>query len=99
MFHNAELSRQLARDLMESERPDGLNDLEMAQYDMLLEEEAYPFEEQAIRMHARNHERVSEEGFNEWVGRSLDALSELFPGRYQREPRWMGWKQEGNDGV
>lgn len=99
MYHNAELSRQLARDLMDSERPQGLSDLELAQYDMLLEEEAYPFEEQAIRMHARNHERVGEEGFNEWVGRSLEALSELFPGRYQREPRWMGWQQEGNDGA
>lgn len=99
LFYNAELYRSLARDLIESDRPSGLSDLELAQYDMLLEEEAYPFEEQAIKMHSRNHQRIEKSGFDEWVGRSLDALAELYPGRYERESRWMTWQQEGNDDV
>ncbi|CAN0602626.1 unnamed protein product, partial [Ectocarpus sp. 12 AP-2014] len=44
LYRRAELYRTLAHDLMNSAVPDELNDLERAQYRMLLEEEAYPFE-------------------------------------------------------
>jgi len=97
LFRRAELYRMLAADLMASEVPDELNDLERAQYQMLLEEEAYPFEEKAIRLHARNHELLAEGEYTEWVGRSLEVLAELFPGRYDRDVRWMTWNEESSD--
>ncbi|MGF2685397.1 outer membrane protein assembly factor BamD [Marinobacter sp. DUT-3] len=89
MFRHAELYRTLAADLMTSDIPETLNELEQAQYQMLLEEEAYPFEEKAIDLHARNHERLADGEYSEWIAKSLEALATLFPGRYAREVRWM----------
>lgn len=97
LYRRAELYRIFARDLMSSSVPDELNALEQAQYQMLLEEEAYPFEEQAIELHARNHRLLAEDGYNEWVAKSLQALAELFPGRYDRDVQWMTWTGEPND--
>jgi len=97
MFRRAELYRVMAQDLMASEAPANLSDLEATQYRMLLEEEAYPFEEKAIDLHARNHQRLAEGQFDDWVERSLQVLADLFPGRYDREVRWMTWNEEVND--
>ena len=47
----ASLYQILAEDLMASERPKNLNALEQDQYELLLEEQAYPFEEQPIGVH------------------------------------------------
>ncbi|BES71651.1 tetratricopeptide repeat protein [Marinobacter nanhaiticus D15-8W] len=97
LYGKAELFRTLARDIMQSDRPAGLNDLEQAQYAILLEEQAYPFEEKAIDMHAVNHEQVGEGIYNPWVERSLAALAEMFPGRYSRKTRWLEWTPEEVD--
>src|SRR5690606_14596983 len=50
-FMIGEIYAQLSRDLMNSQRPTNLDVLELEQYDMLLEEQAYPFEEKAIEIH------------------------------------------------
>ncbi len=97
MYGKAELFRVLARDIMQSDRPTGLNELEQSQYAILLEEQAYPFEEKAIDMHAANHEQVGEGVYNAWVKRSLDALAEMFPGRYSRKVRWIEWTSQEVD--
>jgi outer membrane protein assembly factor BamD (BamD/ComL family) len=97
LFRRAELYRVMAQDLMTSEAPANLGDLEATQYRMLLEEEAYPFEEKAIDLHAKNHQRLAEGRFDEWVERSLQVLADLFPGRYDREVRWMTWNEEVKD--
>ncbi|WP_150913277.1 outer membrane protein assembly factor BamD [Marinobacter halotolerans] len=89
-YRRAELYRVLAKDLMASQAPPELNEMEAMQYQMLLEEEAYPFEEKAIALHESNHQRVAEGVFDEWVQQSLDVLATLFPGRYERKVRWMG---------
>src|SRR6202521_4674875 len=44
-FESAELYRQLGKDLISSERPKNLKKDELEQYDVLLEEQAFPFEE------------------------------------------------------
>jgi len=64
---------------------------------MLLEEEAYPFEERALALHSENHQRITAGGFNAWIEKSLGVLAELHPGRYDRSPRWMSITTEGND--
>lgn len=100
LFLRAELYRQLARDLMASEVPGSLNELEALQYRVLLEEEAYPFEEEAIALHEANHQRITKTGYDEWIGKSLEALARMHPGRYQRQVRWMEWHPEvTNDGA
>lgn len=99
LFRRAELYRVMAKDLMASEAPAELNELEATQYRMLLEEEAYPFEEKAIELHARNHQRLAKGQFDEWIEQSLQVLADLFPGRYDREVRWMTWHGETNDGA
>lgn len=76
---------ELSRDLMDSERPEGLSALEMEQYEILLEEQAFPFEEKAIAIHAANAERSWNGTYDEWVKRSFDVLAKLLPARYGKE--------------
>ncbi|AOY87542.1 hypothetical protein BKP64_04785 [Marinobacter salinus] len=99
LYRRAELYRLLARDLMASSVPEDLNELESMQYQMLLEEEAFPFEEKAIRLHSDNHQRIASQGFDAWIEKSLTVLSQLNPGRYDRSVRWMSWNPEVNDGA
>ena len=51
---------------------------------MLLEEQAFPFEEKAIKLHAVNAARTSDGIYDEWVQKSFAALAQLNPGRYAR---------------
>jgi hypothetical protein len=81
-FASAELYRQLGKDLMSSERPKGLSKEEMEQYDVLLEEQAFPFEEKAIKLHELNAARAKEGIYDDWVQKSFAALAQLNPGRY-----------------
>jgi tetratricopeptide (TPR) repeat protein len=81
-FESAELYRQLGKDLMSSERPKNLKKDELEQYDVLLEEQAFPFEEKAIKLHEVNAARTKEGTYDEWVQKSFAALAQLNPGRY-----------------
>jgi len=98
LYRRAELYRGLANDLMASSVPGDLNELEAMQYQMLLEEEAYPFEEKAIRLHTENHRRITSRGYDAWIERSLGVLAELHPGRYQRDVKWLSWNMEAGNG-
>jgi TolA-binding protein len=81
-YESAELYRQLGKDLMSSERPKNLSKDELEQYDVLLEEQAFPFEEKAIKLHEVNAARAKEGTYDEWVQKSYAALAQLNPGRY-----------------
>ena len=81
-FESAELYRQLGKDLMSSERPKNLKKDELEQYDVLLEEQAFPFEEKAIKLHEVNVARTKDGTYDEWVQKSFAALAQLNPGRY-----------------
>jgi len=84
VFAMADLYRDLARALLASERPAGLSAEELEQYDLLLEEQAYPFEEKAIGIHERNAGRAREGIYDQWVRESFTALAEMKPARYGR---------------
>jgi tetratricopeptide (TPR) repeat protein len=86
----ADLYRDLGRALLESERPRNLSEEELEQYDLLLEEQAFPFEEKAIGIHERNVRRAAEGVYDEWVRRSYADLAQLKPGRYARAERDAG---------
>jgi len=83
----AEIYGKFGKELLNSERPKGLSAAELEQYDILLEEQAYPFEEKAINIHESNAERVKSGTYNEWVKKSFAALSTLQPVRYAKPER------------
>jgi hypothetical protein len=83
-YEIAELYHALSKDLYASERPPELTADELEQYDILLEEQAFPFEEEAIELHERNAARTADGVYDEWVKKSLTALVELLPGRYAK---------------
>ncbi len=70
--------------LITSQRPRNLNAEELEQYDILLEEQAYPFEEKAIVVHETNVKRTADGVYDEWVKYSLSTLAELMPARYAK---------------
>jgi hypothetical protein len=70
--------------LLESERPAGLSETERSEYELVIEEEAFPFEEQAIGVHEQNFELLAGGIYNPWVQKSLDKLAVLMPGRYAK---------------
>jgi hypothetical protein len=69
---------------MASERPRNLDDEAREQYDVLLEEQAFPFEEKAIELHETNARRTGDGVYDEWVQRSFDVLAKLMPARYAK---------------
>lgn len=83
-YHVAEIYYDFSQSLLNSERPTDLDANELVDYDLALEEEAFPFEEQAIEVHEQNFALISEGVFNSWVQQSLDRLAVLVPGRYAK---------------
>jgi cellulose synthase operon protein C len=76
--------------LLASERPTGLSAAELADYEDIIEQEAFPFEELAIDVHEKNLELVSSGLYNRWIEDSLERLAELMPGRYARAEESVG---------
>ena len=83
-FYLAEIYFDFSASLLESERPGGLSEAEKIDYEMVIEEEAFPFEERAITVHEENLELLAAGVYNEWVQQSLDKLAVLMPGRYAK---------------
>jgi hypothetical protein len=83
-FYLAEVYAHFSMALMESERPDNLAPLELEQYELAIEEQAYPFEDKAINVHESNLELISLGIFNTWIEKSLQKLAEVMPARYDR---------------
>ncbi|MDQ1304097.1 MAG: hypothetical protein QG595_2080, partial [Pseudomonadota bacterium] len=86
-FETADLYYQLSRDLLASERPQDLAADESEQYDVLLEEQAFPFEEKAIDLYRVNAERVGDGIYDEWVRASYARLAVMVPARWSRTER------------
>ena len=79
-----EMYRVLAKDLINSERPTGMDELELEEYTMLLEDKAFPYEDQAIDILIANADLVTDDIYDQWVKKSFTALAELIPGRYAK---------------
>jgi len=86
-FRIAEIYRDMSLAIYNSERPPKLKGEELEQYDVLLEEKAYPFEEKAISFHEVNVKRISTGVTGIWVQKSLEQLKELFPVRYAKQEK------------
>jgi cellulose synthase operon protein C len=68
-----------------SARPAGLDEDALEQYELLLEEQAFPFEEDAIAIHEANAARARDGLYDRWVIASFEALAELVPARWNRQ--------------
>ncbi len=80
----AQVYADFAKAIMASDRPQGLDDLALEEYEILLEEQAYPFEEQAIELYEVNIRRAWEGKKSPAIRDSYNALSELMPARYNK---------------
>ncbi len=83
-FQIAEIYHEFAKSLMNSQRPRGLSEDELEEYDLLLEEQAFPFEEKAIDIHLANFRRIPQGTYDEPTKKSLQVLGELMPFRFAR---------------
>ncbi len=86
-FHIASMYQLMAKDVMASERPAELDALEREQYDILLEEQAFGFEEQAMEIFRINLARGADGIFDEWVRQSFTVMAEMNPAEYARESK------------
>jgi TolA-binding protein len=90
-FYMAEVYYGFNRSLLESERPVGLDASGLKDYELALEDEAFPFEEKAIEVHAKNQELIGAGIYNAWVDKSLAKLAELMPARYAKAEQSSGF--------
>ncbi|WP_370980684.1 tetratricopeptide repeat protein [Agaribacterium sp. ZY112] len=90
----AELYAILAEDLIDSERPSGLDELASEQYEILLEEQVYPLEEKAIDIYSANTTLSHNGVYDEWIQASFDSLATILPARYGKKERYIGVSDE-----
>jgi len=83
----AQIYNEFSKALLESERPDNLSADALEQYQILLEDQAFPFEEKAIEFYEINLSFVKDDIYDEWVKKSHTQLKQLFPVRYKREAK------------
>jgi cellulose synthase operon protein C len=89
-FHIAQLYQDFGKALMASQRPKRLSKAELEQYNVMLEEQAYPFEEKSTELHELNARRAASGIYDKWVQRSFAALREMRPVRYGKTERSEG---------
>jgi tetratricopeptide (TPR) repeat protein len=89
-FQIASIYRDFGKAMLASQRPKKLSAVELEQYNVLLEEQAFPFEEKASDLHEINARRAAAGIYDQWVQRSFDALREMLPVRYGKRERGDG---------
>jgi TolA-binding protein len=86
-YRIAAIYQGLSVDLIKSQRPKGLSKEELEQYDILLEEQAFPFEEKAFEIHENNIKRAASGLYDKWVKRSYASLRKLRPIQYAKSEK------------
>ena len=89
-FYLAEIYAHFSKALTTSERPTDLSPAEHEQYELAIEEQAYPFEEKAIQVHESNLKLISRGVYNAWIEKSLQKLAKSVPARYDRPEEASG---------
>lgn len=98
-YYLAEMYYDFNRSLVESQRPRNLGAREKEQYELALEEQAYPFEEKAIDVHQKNSDLVKLGIYNKWVEKSFAKLAKLVPARYAKFEESSGYVETFNRQV
>ncbi len=84
IYNIADIYYDFSQALLNSERPQELNAEELEQYDILLEEQAFPFEEKAIEAHTKNAQNAHQGIYDQWIEKSFSELQILMPARYKK---------------
>ena len=84
-FHTAALYQDFGKALMTSQRPKKLTKAELEQYNVLLEEQAFPFEEKAIELHEVNARRAADGIYDQWVQEQLHRAARAAPGALRQD--------------
>ena len=95
-YYLGEMYYDFNRSLVESERPGNLAAAEKEQYELALEEQAFPFEEKAIDVHQKNTDLVKLGIYNKWVEKSFRRLAKLVPARYAKFEESSGYVETFN---
>ncbi len=90
-YYIAEIYYNFSRSLMESERPEGLTALELEEFVLALEDQAFPFEEKTISVHEKNVELLTIGVYSPWIDRSIEKLAKLLPARYAKPEQSTGY--------
>ncbi|CAM3708212.1 tetratricopeptide repeat protein [Rheinheimera salexigens] len=88
-FSIGQLYDDMAQALLVSERPQGLTALAAEQYDLLLEEQAYPFEEQAIELYRQTTALIQQQIYDSWVKQSFTRLQVLLPAEFNKTEAYL----------
>ena len=70
--------------ILASDRPPGLSAAELDQYNILLEDQSYLFQEKAIGLYETNLGHIGDGIYDDWIKNSLKALADLYPLRYAK---------------
>jgi cellulose synthase operon protein C len=90
-YYMAETYLDFSHSLTESERPTDLKPEDLQEYELALEEEAFPFEEKAIDFHEKNMELMQHGVRNAWTDKSFGKLVEMMPARYGKKETTSGF--------
>ena len=72
-------------DIMSSPKPEGLTPPELEEYELALQEMAFPFETKALEAYRVNIQRsVKLEILDPWIEKTFERMAELAPWSYQR---------------
>jgi tetratricopeptide (TPR) repeat protein len=83
-YQLADIYDHFSKAISSSERPRGLSKDEVEQYNILLEDQSYSFQEKAIQLHEANIKHIADGIYDEWIKDSLKALAVLYPVRYAK---------------
>lgn len=86
-YQIGEIYADFAKSLMKSSPPPGLSGEALDQYRVLLEDQAFPFEEKSIGIHVANVKQINDGLYDDWVKKSLDRLKKLQPARYAKDEK------------
>ncbi len=86
-----ELYAVLAKDIMSSQRPKGMSEDELEEYNYLIEDQAFPIEEKAIAIYLSNFNRVTQNIYDNWIKKSHSELIRLQPARFNKQETTEQW--------
>ena len=86
-YQIGELYRDFAKALIKAPAPKGLSGEALEQYQLLLEDNAFPIEEKAISIHVANVNQIKDGIYDKWVKNSLKELRKLQPARYAKDEK------------
>ncbi len=90
-YYMAEIYYHFSQSLLDSERPDDLSPLELEEFELALEDQAYPFEEKAIAVHRKNVELLHAGVYSDWIDKSIGKLALIYPAAYARTEEHTGF--------